>query len=123
MQPHLRPPQQSPRTSAPSCQAARPCNCLSLPPLPQQTIEAEQLAKLREYIEGLGGRLDGGWKCRANIRDFGSRAGSMDTWFTAPHGETFRSKVAVRFFGSWGGCGCRLGWGGRLVKAAVAAGV
>lgn len=23
-------------------------------------------------------------------------AGSLDTWFTAPHGETFRSKVAVR---------------------------
>jgi hypothetical protein len=60
-----------------------------------QSIEAEQLSKLREYIESLGGRLDGGWRCRANIRDFGSRAGSLDTWFTAPHGETFRSKVAV----------------------------
>lgn len=24
----------------------------------------------------------------------------MDTWFTAPHGETFRSKVAVRA-GGW----------------------
>lgn len=58
-------------------------------------MEAEQLTRLREYVESLGGRLDGGWRCRANIRDFGSRAGSMDLWFTAPHGETFRSKVAV----------------------------
>ena len=70
-------------------------NPLPSPPLLQQAIEHEQLTKLREYITSLGGNLDGGWRCRANIRDFGSRAGSMDTWFTAPHGETFRSKVAV----------------------------
>ena len=58
-------------------------------------MEEEQLAKLRQYIEKLGGRLDGAWRCRASYRDVGSRAGSLDTWFTAPHGEVFRSKVAV----------------------------
>lgn len=81
--------------------AALTCPASAAPPAPpslpphQEAIEGEQLSKLREYIESLGGTLDSGWRCRANIRDFGSRAGSLDTWFTAPHGETFRSKVAV----------------------------
>jgi hypothetical protein len=80
-----------------SAAVARPLHhSLPLPWLLQQAIENEQMSKLREYIESLGGNLDGSWRCRASIRDYGSRAGSMDTWFTAPHGETFRSKVAVR---------------------------
>lgn len=84
-----------------------------------QNIENEQLSKLKEYISSLGGQLDGAWRCRANIRDFGSRAGSMDTWFTAPHGETFRSKVAVSSAGPGAVGGARGCEGGAQAQCAV----
>ena len=59
-------------------------------------LEEDCLVKLREYIESLGGMFrEGDWACRAQLRDIGSRAGSVDTWFTAPDGEVYRSKVAV----------------------------
>lgn len=54
------------------------------------------IQQLRDYIRSLGGgELSDKWKCRAQIRDYGSRAGSVDTWFTSPEGEVYRSKVAV----------------------------
>ncbi|KAL4521386.1 hypothetical protein Ndes2437B_g08023 [Nannochloris sp. 'desiccata'] len=61
----------------------------------QPSLEVECLDQLREYIKSLGGELNGEWKCRAQVRDYGSRAGSVDTWFTSPEGEVYRSKVAA----------------------------
>lgn len=58
-------------------------------------LERECLDQLQEYVRKLGGDLGGEWKCRAQIRDIGSRAGSIDTWFTSPQGDVYRSKVAV----------------------------
>ena len=62
----------------------------------------DQLAKLRRYVAALGGTLPDGWTCKAHIRDVGSRAGSVDTWFYGPAGEVFRSKVAVSAEGGGG---------------------
>lgn len=53
------------------------------------------LEQLRSYVGSLGGNLSGEWKCRAQIRDYGSRVGSLDTWFTSPEGDVYRSKIAV----------------------------
>ena len=47
------------------------------------------------YFKKLGGELTGTWTCRAQTRDYGARAGSVDTWFTAPDGAVYRSKVAA----------------------------
>lgn len=73
-----------------------------------EALQDEQLQKLHEYIHSLGHQLEGDWRCRASIRDMGSRAGSIDTWFTGPKGEVFRSKVAVRVLPLAG-----LGWRSR----------
>lgn len=67
----------------------------SVAPLLPQSLAEDCLAKLREYVASLGGTLEGEWKCRAQMRDTGSRAGSVDMWFRAPGGEVYRSKVAV----------------------------
>ena len=60
-----------------------------------QALAEDCLVKLREYVEGLGGKLEGEWHCKAQMRESGSRSGSVDMWFKAPGGEVYRSKVAV----------------------------
>ena len=64
-------------------------------PIQPTTLELDCLTQLKEYILSLGGDFNEGWECRAQVRDYGSRAGSIDTWFTAPDGEVYRSKVAA----------------------------
>lgn len=74
---------------------AHPKACTPPPGAALQSLADDCLLKLREYVASLGGTLDGEWKCRAQMRDAGSRAGSVDMWFKSPTGETYRSKVAV----------------------------
>lgn len=59
------------------------------------SLDEECLKQLGKYFEKLGGKLEDGWSCRAQIRDYGSRAGSVDTWFTGPDGTVYRSKIAA----------------------------
>lgn len=46
-------------------------------------------------MKRFGGHLGTGWTCRAQVRDSGTRAGSIDTWFTSPTGQVYRSKIAA----------------------------
>lgn len=44
-------------------------------------------------MASMGGDLGGGWTAVLKLRTAGQRAGSYDTYFTAPDGSVYRSKV------------------------------
>ena len=57
-----------------------------------QLCKAE-IAKLAGHVEGMGGELGPGWVAQLKLRTAGQRAGSYDTYFYAPDGSVYRSKV------------------------------
>ena len=57
-----------------------------------QLCEAE-IAKLAGHVESMGGDLGSGWTAQLKLRTAGQRAGSYDTYFYAPDGCVYRSKV------------------------------
>ena len=57
-----------------------------------QLCEAE-IVKLAGHVKSLGGELGPGWKAELKLRTAGQRAGSYDTYFFAPDGSVYRSKV------------------------------
>ena len=92
--------------------AASPSNGQKGNPSPE-AIKA--LEALRSYIEGVGGKLEDGWKIERKARAGGSghaaaegdpkkakspQQGHVDTYFLSPKGVKFRSKIEVaRYLG------------------------
>lgn len=60
-----------------------------------EDLKEQHHARLKEYVESLGGVLEDGWVITVKFRKGGKSAGGHDAYFISPQGQRYRSRTEV----------------------------